>query len=39
LTFATFYRVSNGKLQVKVHSGKINFEMSYANQKFSKSYA
>lgn len=36
---ATFYRVSDGKLQVKVHSGKINIEMSYSSQKFVKSFA
>ena len=38
-TYATFYKVSSGKLQVKVHTGKIKFEMTYSSQKFSNSYA
>lgn len=36
MTFASFYKISPGSLQVKVHSGKVNFEMSYGNEKFSK---
>lgn len=39
VTYGTFYKVSDGKLQVKVHAGAINFEMSYSNQKYSKSFA
>ncbi len=37
-TGASFYRVSSGMVEVKVHSGKIKLEMSYSTQKFSKEY-
>ena len=36
VTYATFYKVSEGKLQVKVYKGKISMEMTYSDQKFSK---
>jgi hypothetical protein len=38
-TVASFYRISAGNLQVKVHSGKINFLMTYINQKYEKEFA
>jgi len=37
-TFATFQKVSDGNINVKVHSGKIKIEMTYTNQKFEKSF-
>jgi hypothetical protein len=38
ITYASFYRVSDGNVQLKVHSGKINLEMSYNNEKMLKKF-
>ena len=38
VAMATFYKVSSGKLLVKVHSGSIHMELTYHTQKVEKEY-